>query len=217
LQGIWNLVGLHLPGEKPRTGEHLGGVVIQADRFLWVSGGVFDAKFELAYPLSKQRKINVLSVADPRDQLRGIYSMDGDTLKICLPMESGFDRPTEFAAGGENYATLLTLERMQGAVLAAGETIEFTQYSTLKSVGVSDPAIAEVVPIDGKTIRVKARKVGSTLLTTLDENNVTVGFGVIVPRQDPQPRLQLRSKHGAGATRFEQPAAPPKAPLDGSP
>lgn len=40
-----------------------------------------------------------------------IFSVDGDTLKICRPVEAGKERPTEFSAKADSGMILFTLTR----------------------------------------------------------------------------------------------------------
>lgn len=44
---------------------------------------------------------------------KGIYELDGDTLKLCLPARLEKDRPTEFAAPEKSGLVLLTLKRVK--------------------------------------------------------------------------------------------------------
>ncbi len=49
--------------------------------------------------------------APPELVIRGIYEIDGDTLKICFAKKG--DRPTEFRADGEKGASFLKLKRLK--------------------------------------------------------------------------------------------------------
>jgi uncharacterized protein (TIGR03067 family) len=44
---------------------------------------------------------------------RGIYDLDGDTLKLCLTSRLEMDRPNEFAAPEKSGLVLLTLKRVK--------------------------------------------------------------------------------------------------------
>ena len=43
----------------------------------------------------------------------GIYELDGDTVKLCLPVRLDKERPTEFAAPEKSGLVLLTLKRVK--------------------------------------------------------------------------------------------------------
>jgi uncharacterized protein (TIGR03067 family) len=50
--------------------------------------------------------------AFPSGKLKGIYELDGDTLKLCLPAKEGQDRPLDFKATPGSNLNLFILKRL---------------------------------------------------------------------------------------------------------
>jgi uncharacterized protein (TIGR03067 family) len=118
LQGKWRLVERIVDGDK------------SAIKLLWTISGkeIIDgpetgllAKFEVdAATKPKNIDITFVSKLDPKNMgktVRGIYEIDGDTLKLCGPMEDEAKvRPTTFESKEGSGVTLLVFERAAEAL-----------------------------------------------------------------------------------------------------
>ncbi len=109
LQGSWTVINVENPYSV------LGGGV--GSRWS-ITGGAFKAgspgEWSLGtFKVDPRRPTAIdLKVGDSsfnRRTLRGIYALDGDTLKLCFADKSG--RPREFATDRNSRASLLTLKR----------------------------------------------------------------------------------------------------------
>ena len=218
LQGVWKIVAEEQPDKKREGRDDLGWILFSGDRFLLqsASGGRLEAKYMLLHPPTRLKKINLITESgNPTHELRGIYSFDDDTLKLCLPSESGLDRPTAFAAGGESSATLVTLRRVNAGLLFVnrGRVIEPNIGSRLKSVLVRDPSVLEVIPLDAKRIQITTKKVGGTVLTIVDENDRKTQMDIIVVKPNDlnldTPALVIRERDvsGVAPAEWEEPSS----------
>lgn len=126
LAGAWDIVGLEMPdrstGGDTARGER-GWIEISGNRFVsHLFAGGFEAELLLLDSPGPIKKLNlVIHRGQKSDELRGIYSLEGDMLTLCLPDHSGLDRPARLAAGGESHATLLTLKRSSTAHLESAQ------------------------------------------------------------------------------------------------
>jgi len=189
LQGVWKIVAEERPDKKHEGRDDLGWLLFSGDRFLLqsASGGRLEAKFMLLHPPTRLKKINLTVDSDGRvREIRGIYSFDGDVLKLCFPQNSALDSPTEFAAGGESFATLVTLRRVPAGLLFVNRVhvLEPNVEFPLKSVFVHDPSVLEVIPLDAKRIQITTEKIGGTVLTFGDENNNRAQMDIIVIKRN---------------------------------
>ena len=217
LQGVWKIVVEERPDKKLEGRDDLGWILFSGDRFLLqsASGRRLQAKFMLLHPPTRLKKINLIAGSGDRThEVRGIYSFVDDTLKLCLPSESGLDRPTEFAAGGESYATLVTLRRTNAGLLFVnrGRVIEPNVGAPIKSVWVPDTSVLEVAPLDAKRIRITTKKVGGTVLTIVDQNDNKTQMDIIVVERDdlnfdtPAPVVRERNASDVPPAESEEPS-----------
>jgi uncharacterized protein (TIGR03067 family) len=113
LQGTWEMVEAERGGQK--VGEELGKVKLsfQGDALVLTMGGEDkQATFKLD-PTQKPKAIDVMPQdgSEKGKTLRAIYSLDGDTLKLCLDDRGDQERPTEFTTKGGTSLMLLVLKR----------------------------------------------------------------------------------------------------------
>lgn len=111
LQGVWQFVsmegGAALPPEKLKELK----LTIKGDKASHPEseGRTAEATIKLD-PSKKPKAIDITPLTDPGKgkTLLGIYSIEGDTLKLCIA-NFGVDRPTEFKASKE--VVLIVLKR----------------------------------------------------------------------------------------------------------
>jgi uncharacterized protein (TIGR03067 family) len=104
LQGVWQLVALEQEG-KPATTAELKEIkdprlTVKGDH---VSHGIPGVAFNGSFKLDAGKKPKAIDLTDASGSEKaktslGIYSLEDDTLKICLDV-TGRDRPTEFKGG----------------------------------------------------------------------------------------------------------------------
>jgi uncharacterized protein (TIGR03067 family) len=115
LEGDWNVVkGVHggeeIPEEKVKTFK----VTFKGDKFTLNDG---EKTHEVAFKLDPAKKPRTID-AMPADgeykgkTLLGIYSLEGDTLKMCFA-EPGTERPKEFTSRANTMHFLLVLKKSQ--------------------------------------------------------------------------------------------------------
>jgi uncharacterized protein (TIGR03067 family) len=117
IQGVWRLVGGETQG-KALTKEKMQALAQGApELYLTFNGEIArsntsepPAKFKLD-PAKKPKEINLTSTG-PQGQtmeLKGIYELAGDDLKICFDI----DRPTEFKTKEGSNAIVRVLKRVK--------------------------------------------------------------------------------------------------------
>jgi uncharacterized protein (TIGR03067 family) len=121
LQGTWKVVRF-ARGDTDMTASYARfdrKVVIAGDSWMWQLGGrPSSIQYTLALdPKKKPRTFDLQRTlparpgrpVPPRTYLRGIYQIEGDTLKLCYA-NSREERPTSFTAAGSNHIHM-TLKR----------------------------------------------------------------------------------------------------------
>jgi RNA polymerase sigma factor (sigma-70 family) len=116
IQGAWQTTAVEANGkdtpEKARAFKEIGASkwVFSADKVTYQLGG---KEMPAAYTIdpSKTPKQIDLRPEEGRPGL-GIYSLEGDVLKLCLPGPGGDARPTELEADEAGKTILLTLKRV---------------------------------------------------------------------------------------------------------
>jgi uncharacterized protein (TIGR03067 family) len=110
-QGTWECVSVEVDGKKtPYKGFT---VVLKGDQWTVCEGGRCAAKvtFELK-PTKKPKTIDLVDTdVEKKRVIRGIYSLEGDTLTVCYRESEKGDRPTEFATAPDSGLVLLVLKR----------------------------------------------------------------------------------------------------------
>jgi uncharacterized protein (TIGR03067 family) len=110
LKGTWSVTAFEVPkGQKEPSEKELKGMKLIAteDKLRAIFGDEDNPASYKLDPSKKPREIDIM--LDGGKTLKGIYSLDGDTLKICVA-EKG-DRPKEFKADAETKAAVMTFKR----------------------------------------------------------------------------------------------------------
>jgi uncharacterized protein (TIGR03067 family) len=121
LQGTWEFVavvdnGKEVPADKVKGAK----VIVTEDKVKLVPPASAPAgakEMVLAIkldPAETPKAIDLTPTAGPQkdETARGIYQIEGDTLKLCLPGELKQDRPTALESKEGSRTTLLTLKRV---------------------------------------------------------------------------------------------------------
>jgi uncharacterized protein (TIGR03067 family) len=114
IQGTWVMVALEVDG-KPVPEEKIKGaiLVVKGDKYVTqVKGKDYETTLTLD-PTKKPKAIDmVFSEGDKKDKvLRGIYMIEGDTLKVCRGMRPEQERPTQFGTWPDTNLFLVTWKK----------------------------------------------------------------------------------------------------------
>jgi uncharacterized protein (TIGR03067 family) len=114
LQGKWKAVKLEIEGKEIAANELAElKISVEGDQFIGKKGAGDPEKNQMKLdPAKKPKAIDLTPLSGPSEgmTLQGIYTLDGDTLKMCLALP-GANRPDAFAAG--EMRVLITLQRVK--------------------------------------------------------------------------------------------------------
>ena len=113
LQGTWHAVAMEVKGKpsEPDAVKKLK-LVVKKDSYTVTVNGEDHVSAKLVLRAGKEPKeVDVVLETDP--VYKGIYEIEGDTLKICLVLSSDDDskRPKEFKTDEDSNTALFTWER----------------------------------------------------------------------------------------------------------
>lgn len=108
LQGTWVIVEVEERGEKQKPDEGIGKLIVQGDKLIFL-GEDLSRAFKLD-PTTKPKAIDL--VIDKGEKVPGIYSLEGDQLKLAVNNKRSDERPTEFASKPDSNFAILTLRRV---------------------------------------------------------------------------------------------------------
>jgi uncharacterized protein (TIGR03067 family) len=116
LKGAWLVIGGEADGRALPEEEVKKKVIVRfaAETLVLTEDGKQD-KVELKYkldPTQKPKAIDITPETAERGVIRGIYQLDGDTLKVCLG-EPGKERPAKFETKPGSGHKLMKLSRMK--------------------------------------------------------------------------------------------------------
>lgn len=114
LQGTWQFVALEVQGEaKPAEDVAQYTAVLQGD--LWTVSKGKEVAAQVVFrvdPTKTPKTMEFIDINRARS-MRGIYSLQGETLKICDRDVKKGDRPTNFATTPDSGLVLVTLRRLK--------------------------------------------------------------------------------------------------------
>jgi uncharacterized protein (TIGR03067 family) len=112
LQGTWKVTESVSKGEKAPLEDLF--LIFRGDAILVREEGKTAENFSfLLNPTKKPKEIDLtIKVGAQKGRLdRGIYKIDGDTLRICIQTDKDAPRPTEFASPKDSSLWLVVLQR----------------------------------------------------------------------------------------------------------
>jgi uncharacterized protein (TIGR03067 family) len=117
MQGTWKVTeltekGVKLPAKETDPVE----VIILASRMTINDDGMFREEITLKLDAKQKPKVvelNYTKGPNKGNTETGIYSVDGDTLKMCINEKKGGARPTEFSSTKENEFSLVVLKKVK--------------------------------------------------------------------------------------------------------
>jgi uncharacterized protein (TIGR03067 family) len=108
LQGSWQVTSAEREGKPLDTAKN-DRLIFKGDQ-LTVQGKTGDESTFMLDPAQKPAAIDITPAKGPARTIRGIYQIEGDTLKLCFGDPSS-ERPKEFTAKAGTGFVLVTLKR----------------------------------------------------------------------------------------------------------
>src|SRR5262249_55473856 len=111
--GTWVVERVEVNGKDVSDtdeGKKIKGAVltVTADEMTMEGAGKKDTQ---KYRLDPAATPKALDLSDGADTVEGVYSLDGDTLKVCSPMTKDGPRPTEVASKEGSNTSLMVMKR----------------------------------------------------------------------------------------------------------
>jgi RNA polymerase sigma factor (sigma-70 family) len=109
--GVWKVETVEEDGKDASETDH-GKVFKSKPWTITADKIVLEGVFEMNYKLDPAAKPKAIDVDNGGDKtFNAVYSLDGNTLKICAPIMPGGDRPGEVASKEGSQTRLLVLKR----------------------------------------------------------------------------------------------------------
>lgn len=112
--GSWSIDKFDAGGEKPPPGDQVAAI-----RFVFADKGVFKMtggpveRGEGTFKLDPAAKVKTIDISLDGKQMLGLYELDGDTLKLCIPDRPDSPRPDEIKADGKARISVVTFKRVK--------------------------------------------------------------------------------------------------------
>jgi uncharacterized protein (TIGR03067 family) len=107
IQGKWKVESL-VKGGKPQDEAKDMVLTFEGDKVKMMRG---DQQHEMTFKLDPSKKPKWITVDIMGKPGEGIYSLEGDTLKVCHGEGDNAPRPTEFASKEGTNVVVITLKR----------------------------------------------------------------------------------------------------------
>ena len=114
LQGSWQCTAWRFNGrDDPERAKVLESSYAGNRLTLWTEGQEYRHGLVTLDPERTPKAMNTwdLDGPAPDETNRGIYQIDGDTLKVCIVLDRGADRPAEFTSEPGSNRLLITYRR----------------------------------------------------------------------------------------------------------
>ena len=118
LHGTWNLMTIEERGQSKQDNDN-HRLIFAGDELTVKKGDeqFFKAKFKID-ATKKPMEIDIEIIESLKEEMKGktglgIYSVDGDMLKLCVNEPGVSDRPKEFLAQADTKCILLTLQKQK--------------------------------------------------------------------------------------------------------
>jgi uncharacterized protein (TIGR03067 family) len=109
LQGTWSVTAMEMDENQVPPDSVKGTVTFKGD--LMVVAGLSPKPAEHKVKLDPSKKPKSLDVTNDGKGKLGIYQLEGDEMKVCLPIGRRTERPTEFKSAKGSNLVIMTLER----------------------------------------------------------------------------------------------------------
>jgi uncharacterized protein (TIGR03067 family) len=110
-QGRWSVVALEKGGvEVPKELTKEAAAVIKGNK---ITIELLGETKEVVFKLDPTKKPKAIDLKFEGKDFEGIYELNGETLRVCVPTEAGTKRPKEFQSEGDML--LATFKRSKGA------------------------------------------------------------------------------------------------------
>lgn len=111
--GTWQAVSVERDGkEAPKEEVAKMKLIVKGNRYTFHSGGQTISGTHRLDPAKDPKQIDAMRSKGPDagETLKGIYTLEGDTFKVCFAA-AGKDRPTEFSTTSGGGHRLLVMKR----------------------------------------------------------------------------------------------------------
>ena len=112
--GTWSIDNFDAAGDKPPPPDQVAAI-----RFVFAEKGVFKMtggppeRGEGTFKLDPAAKTKTIDITLDGKKMLGLYELDGDTLKMCIPNSPDSPRPEEMKADGKARIAVVTFKRVK--------------------------------------------------------------------------------------------------------
>jgi RNA polymerase sigma factor (sigma-70 family) len=109
LQGIWSVVSIEQGGQPAKLEKAV--FMVDGKRACWQTS---EAEMQGGLYLDKSGKLKTYDFVTSERTLEGIYSLAGDTLRLCYDLRTEAKRPSGFTTAKGSQQVLFVLKRIRG-------------------------------------------------------------------------------------------------------